>query len=336
MNVNLTTWDNFIQSNGPLSGSFLQSYEWGEFQESLGRKVIRILENDFAAQIIKVPLAFGLYYLYIPKGPIFKKNSNSKIQIPNLISFLVDTLKKEGAVFMRIEPEILDEEDIVNLKLLKSPARQAQPNRTLILNLEQPFEDVLSGMHPKTRYNIHLAERHGIEVRIGNEFGEFLRLLKETAERDKFYLHPIEYYKKMADFFFHRNNGGLRIKLWTAKYSNQMIASVLIGYFGNTATYLHGASSKNFRHLMAPHLLHWEIIKNAKAEGYKYYDFWGIDEKKWPGLTRFKKGFASEASPDPSVGSGFILTYPGAFDLPINKNWYKIYQLAKKLNLKPS
>jgi lipid II:glycine glycyltransferase (peptidoglycan interpeptide bridge formation enzyme) len=69
---------------------------------------------------------------------------------------------------------------------------------------------------------------------------------------------------------------------------------------------------------MAPHLLHWEIIRQAKQLGYHFYDFWGIDEKKWPGLTRFKKGFG-----------GKIIEYPGTFDLVFNKFWYQLYRLGK-------
>ncbi len=355
MSVDSEMWNHFIIENGPKSGLFLQSYEWGEFQQSLGRKVIRVLEDEFAAQIIKMPLVLDLCYLYIPKGPIlaefpipnsqFPKNCHSdpdgrsgeesrgspKDDPRNIIlNSLRDVAKKENAIFVRFEPEKMSEGEIEDLNLTQS--RDIQPRRTLILNLEKSFDDLLGGMQPKTRYNIHLAERHGVEIRVGNGFGEFLLLLKETARRDEFHLHPMAYYKKMAEFFtppfsppvsqseIGGGRRGLKIKLWAAKYKNQTIAANLIGYFGDTVTYLHGASSYNWRNLMAPHLLHWQVIKNAKIEGYKFYDFWGIDETKWPGVTRFKKGFGGEE-----------LNYPGTLDLPINKNLYKMYQLARKL-----
>jgi len=345
-------WNKFIKEHGPLSGSFLQSWEWGEFQQSLGRKVIKISDNDFAAQIIKIPLGCGLSYFYIPKGPILKKFPISlpsgdvpqghKIQIPkqpphsppispeakqgeaegveirNVLKYLIDVAKKENAVFIRFEPEILDENESKNLNLWPSPASQVQPRQTIIFDLEKPFDDLLRGMHPKTRYNIHLAERHGIEIRVENKFGNFLRLLKETSGRDNFFLHPDNYYKKMFEIL--ASTSDFNIKPWVAKSKGQIIAVAMIGYFGKTATYLHGGSAHNYRSLMAPHLLHWAIIKDAKVNGFKYYDFWGIDEKKWPGVTRFKKGFSGEE-----------LNFPGAFDLPIRKNLYRIYMLTKRL-----
>jgi len=61
-------------------------------------------------------------------------------------------------------------------------------------------------------------------------------------------------------------------------------------------------------------------MKLFKTRGYMFYDFWGIDSKKWPGVTRFKLGWG-----------GNQVEYPGSFDLPISKFWYLVYKLAKKI-----
>ena len=71
---------------------------------------------------------------------------------------------------------------------------------------------------------------------------------------------------------------------------------------------------------MAPYLLQWEQIKEAKKRGCIEYDFWGIDDKKWPGVTRFKKGFGGQE-----------ITYPGAFDLIFQPIWYRLYKIAKRI-----
>ena len=71
---------------------------------------------------------------------------------------------------------------------------------------------------------------------------------------------------------------------------------------------------------MAPHLLQWHAIKLAKANGQKYYDFHGIDEARWPGVTRFKLGFG-----------GFEVNYPGTFDLVYDPGWYSIYKMVRKV-----
>ena len=71
---------------------------------------------------------------------------------------------------------------------------------------------------------------------------------------------------------------------------------------------------------MAPYLLQWQQILEAKKRGCAEYDFWGINEKKWPGVTRFKKGF-----------SGKEVGYPGAFDLIFQPIWYSLYKIVKKI-----
>ncbi|MBU1323407.1 peptidoglycan bridge formation glycyltransferase FemA/FemB family protein, partial [Patescibacteria group bacterium] len=51
-----------------------------------------------------------------------------------------------------------------------------------------------------------------------------------------------------------------------------------------------------------PTLLVWEAIKLAKKLGCKRFDFEGIDDKRWPGFTRFKKSFG-----------GIEIEYRGSF-----------------------
>ncbi|NIP32988.1 peptidoglycan bridge formation glycyltransferase FemA/FemB family protein, partial [Candidatus Saccharibacteria bacterium] len=125
----------------------------------------------------------------------------------------------------------------------------------------------------------------------------------------KFRAHPKSYYKKILESL------GSMAEVWFAEYKGKVIAANLMIFWGNTVLYLHGASSRDHKNVMAPYLLHWELIKRAKADGYKYYDFWGIappdsPNHPWAGITRFKKGFG-----------GTEVKYPGTFDLAINKFW---------------
>jgi lipid II:glycine glycyltransferase (peptidoglycan interpeptide bridge formation enzyme) len=179
-------------------------------------------------------------------------------------------------------------------------------------------------MKQKARYNIKVAEKHGVRARISNQpekdFEEFWRLMQLTAKRDKIKSHPKDYYFKQLSFFGGDKNGVTEMKLFLAEWRNKIIAANIVVFFGGRATYLHGASDYEKRHLMAPYLLQWEQIKEAKKHGCAKYDFWGIDEKKWPGVTRFKKGFGGEE-----------VEYLGAWDYVFQPTWYKVYRLARKL-----
>jgi len=312
-------WQEFVSSFE--MAQFLHSWDWGEFQQNLGRFCwkLKIKNEKFkngigAALVIKYQLPMKKNYLYCPRGPIFKESDEEAIKI--FLEKIKEIAEKEKSIFLRFEP--LSQLTIINYQLQK--VKDVQPPKTILLDLTKSEEEILKEMHPKTRYNIRLAEKKGVRVKISQtdeEIETFLKILEKTAIRDKFRPHPPFYYRKLLKL--DKNF----VKLFLAEYQGKIIAGNLMIFFANTVTYLHGASDNQYRNVMAPHLLHWRAIKEAKRLCFKYYDFWGIDEKKWPGVTRFKKGFVSSKT-------GIEISYPGTFDLVFNKFWYKLYLLGKK------
>jgi len=276
-----------------ISGQFLQSKKWEDFQHSIGRKTFRI--NDIL--IIKLPLKAGFSYLYCPKGP---KDINN-----DFLQQIKKLAKKEKSVFIRCEPITLSKNKFIKTK-------DIQPACTSFLNLENTEETLLKEMKQKTRYNIKLAEKKGVKIKKQTstlDLQIFYNLLQETYKRQGIKTHPKVYYKKLATF----ND------IFIAYYNNKAVAGAMVNFDNQTATYLHGGSIQEHKEVMAPYLLHWDIIKEAKKMGYKYYDWWGVDEKKWPGITKFKNGFGGE-----------IVCTPGTVDISINKILYILYKYARK------
>jgi len=319
-------------ASAQVRSQILQSWEWGEFQKnpdsSEARQVWRFGvtgKSDqlmAAAQIIEHLLPLKKSYLYCPRGPIINPalSAEEKVSALQLILSKVRDLtiatSQREEVFFRFEPAF-------NISVFKSSnlknTKPTQPADTLILDLELSEKQLLSQMHQKTRYNIRLAEKHGVNIKIGENFAQVWPLFEQTAKKDNFNLHPKNYYQKMLETV-------PMIKLWQAEHKGSVVAAGLVGYFGDTATYLHGASDYQQRSLMAPYLLHWEIIKNARQNNIKYYDFHGIaltEDRRhpWFGLSRFKKGFG-----------GNIINYPGTFDFIYQTGWYQLYQLFRKIN----
>ncbi len=304
-------WDEFVSSFE--MAQFLHSWLWGEFQKNLNRKIWRfgVYKDDKlvgALMLIKNNLPFQKSYLYSPRFPILTEIVPAEI----FLNKIKEIAQQENSIFWRV--------DLFNAQIFKNfPFKKItdfQPSRTILLNLTKSEEEILKEMHPKTRYNIRLAEKKGVRIKIGQTLKEieiFLNLLKKTAHRNKFKTHPLEYYQKLIQL--DKNF----VKLYLADYQNKIIAGNLMIFFADTVTYLYGASDDEYKNLMAPYLLHWTVIKEGKRMCLKYYDFWGIDEKKWPGVTRFKKSFG-----------GKIIEYPGTFDLVFDQIWYKLYLLGKK------
>ncbi|MBI4779588.1 peptidoglycan bridge formation glycyltransferase FemA/FemB family protein [Candidatus Falkowbacteria bacterium] len=337
---------------------FLQSWQWGEFQKEVSGFIWRIGVEDggqllASAKLVKKQLPMGKSYFYCGRGPILKshgleangsiarlagvitkqlKNSPEKLseKREEIINLLLNEVKRiaegEDVMFLRFEPvwksfsgHIFTEAEIIrhltDWQLIKTI--DVQPSQTLILDLTKSEGEILRSMRQKTRYNIRLAEKKGVKiVEAGaNRFEEFWQLLVSTGDRDEFNLHGRNYYQAMLKIM-----DGSFVKLLFAEYQGKPLAGNLVIFFGDTATYIHGGSSNENREDMAPYALQWQIIKQAKQAGCKYYDFHGIDEIKWPGVTRFKMGFGGE-----------IIKYPGTFDLVFDPSWYSIYKMVRKI-----
>lgn len=289
-----------------MNSSFLQSHEWEQFQNSLGRKTWRAE----GALLIEHDLPGGFCYLYSPR-PELKRDTPEQ--------FLKEAKKigrKEGAIFLKIDP--LPQFTIHNSKFKINESSPLQPRRTIVINLQKSEEELLEALHEKTRYNIRLAERKRVFIDYDaySIIGIFLRLLEETSRRAGFSLHPREHYRKLLEIrsrYFYN-------EIFFARYDGSIPAAALVNFYvpSGTATYLHGASSRDHQEVMAPHLLHWRIMKEAKSRGFKYYDLGGIDEKRWPGVTRFKLGFG-----------GQIVEYPPSLDVLYRKTLYMVYRIAR-------
>ncbi|MFA5754119.1 MAG: peptidoglycan bridge formation glycyltransferase FemA/FemB family protein [Patescibacteria group bacterium] len=312
--------DSFVCQYSNRGGAeFLQSWSWGESAQRLGQTVRRLgVRSDgrllAVATLIKKPLPAGYSYLYAPRGPLGS---------PEAVVFLINRIKKENprTIFWRLEPEEAvtnDSDRLIQLSRLLRKTIDLQPKQSLLIDLTQPEDVILAAMHQKTRYNIRLAQKKGLTVEEGGaeDFPEFWRLMSLTGERDGFRLHDAAHYQNLL-------TGTSLVKLYLVRYEGKNIAAGLFCFWEDKATYLHGASDNESRNLMAPYLLQWEMMRRAKAAGYKYYDFFGIDEKKWPGVTRFKLGFG-----------GCRVDYPGTFDAVFRPGLYRLYDFLRRIRRK--
>ena len=302
--------DDFIKS-ASRENEFLQSFLWGELEKKQGREVRRLGVKEAGkllalVTLIKKPIVTHFFYWYAPRGPLFLQPNRE------LENFLFLAIKKldQRALFIRLEPLAIDR----NIKFPIKKTINLQPQQTLLADLKKSPLKLLAEMHQKTRYNIRLAEKKGVQIREGGleDFSEFWRLINLTGQRDAFRIHSQEHYRNLL------TAGQGVIKLFLASYQQKTIAVALTAHWANKVTYLHGASDDHFRNVMAPHLLQWTIIQTAQKAGFSYYDFYGIDQKKWPGVTRFKLGFG-----------GKIREYPGTFDVVFSQFYYKIYQILR-------
>ena len=190
-------------------------------------------------------------------------------------------------------------------------------------------------MHPKTRYNIKVATKHGVSVSVDNSaksFQEYLRLTEETTKRQGFYAHTRKYHELQWETLPHlsqneKASSDLSSFILNGIYEKKTLTTLLFFVFKDTLYYPYGASSNEHRNVMHSTLTMWEGIRLGKSLGLKKFDMWGAAEVENPessnpyyGFHRFKQGFGA-------IYTEFI----GSFDVVINPSLYQIYKVADKM-----
>ena len=285
---------------------------WATFQQSVGRKVWQLKVEGASALVVQHQISLSLNWLEVPRGPLFDDEKSLEAILQK-----IKTLgKKEASVFVRFSP----------YQKLPAPSSQLpaaigdhHPQTSLLIDLTQSDDEILKQMKSKGRYNIKLAQKHEVEVVLSDDVKAFHSLLVKTGGRDGFGIHPKDYYQKMLEAL------GDYAQLLLAKKEGQVIAGGLFAYLGDMAIYYYGASDHSSRKFMAPYLIQWKAIQEAKKRGCKHYDFLGIapegaENHAWAGVTSFKKKFG-----------GDVVSYPQAKDLVLRPFWYWVYKMRKRM-----
>ncbi len=310
------SWDAQVACFAPASGAFMHSWAWGEFQQSQGREVRRISLSCQGegrgevciAQAIKLSAPLGIRYWLVPKGPLGDASPEfmRSMLVKELIG--VDYIRTESASRL---PKTIG-------------TKEMHPKTTRLLDLTKGYDAVANDFSTRVRYNTRLAKKKGVVCEfVGLErFDEFVELMKQTAERDEFSLHKMQYYRAMLESLQDASECNAKLAI-ASKDGTPLAATLTIDSFG-TRTYLHGASGNQMRELKATHALQDFVIHDAIDSGMSSYDFWGIAPEgaskhhPWAGITEFKKAFG-----------GYIVSSPGTFDIPLNPLKYGVYRAAR-------
>jgi lipid II:glycine glycyltransferase (peptidoglycan interpeptide bridge formation enzyme) len=343
------------QSWNALVASFpgahvLQTWEWGQVKARFGWQVLPRAWRDEQGRVVAAALVLqrrlslgrlstGLGVLYVPKGPLLAWGDIDLRR--RVLSDLVELARQQGAIFVKIDPDVRlgsgipgtpeAQEDPLGGQVaadLRSmgfifSAEQIQFRNTILVDLTSDLDTLLENMKQKARYNVRLAARKGVTVRVGGQadLEALYRMYAETSLRDGFAIREWAYYQELWSAFLGANMLEPLIAEVRSDvpYPEEMVAAVMIFRFAGKAWYLHGMSREAHREKMPNHLLQWEAMRRAKQAGCQVYDLWGapdvFDESDplW-GVYRFKEGLG-----------GQVVRYLGAWDLPLRPTFYRLY-----------
>lgn len=294
-------------------------------------------------QIIRNGFAARLSVLYSPKGPLLDwADQPLRARVLNDLQAFA---KKEGAIFLKMDPDVVlgtgipsRESDVpdkagqsIQSELMRKgwrySADQIQFKNTVLIDLSPSEQELLAQMKQKTRYNIRLAEKKGVTLRVGtsDDFAMLYRMYAETSIRDRFVIRDEGYYKRAWGTFLMAANAPItnlqspRAEPLIAQVDNEPVAAIFVFYFAGRAYYVYGMSRDVHREKMPAYFLQWEALRRAKANGCRVYDLWGApdvfdeSDSMW-GVYRFKEGLG-----------GKVVRTLGAWDFAPNPLWYKLY-----------
>ncbi len=350
--ITAAAWDCFVEQHP--DAHLLQSSQWAALKSRFGWHQELITVADDAGSIRAGALLLyrrvaGLTMAYVPRGPLV--DWQDAHTTTRLLAAIDHACRLRGAAFLKIEPSLPATPS--NHALLATygfqPSPQTvQPPSTILLDIRGDEAALLNGMKSKWRYNIRLAERRGITVRTATraDLPAFHALMQATGSRDGFAVHSADYYAAAFDLFTPE-----RAAFLLAEYEGEVVAALVVACLGPTAIYLWGASGDRERQRMPNHALQWAALRWARERGATHYDFWGIPDELghlatalspaagagvpvdalpinlealpshdlW-GVYRFKQGFG-----------GQVVRTIGAWDMPINRLGYGLYQVGLEI-----
>lgn len=295
--------------SGHPRGEFMQSTRWQEVKSNW--KWEAVVSRDGAGRIAgacgvliqRMPL-FGTSFLYAPRGPVC--DIHDRQVLADLKAGVDQLAKTYNAHLFKMDPDVAaKDEDFLRLMDEMGFARfygpdgfetiQARFNYRLYLNGRTEAE-LMAGFTQKTRYNIRVARKHGVEVRpVGPEYlDDFMKIYQVTGARDGFNTRPKEYFQRMLSAL------GPHCRLYMGFYEGQAICGAIATNYAGKTCYVYGASDNAHRNVMPNYLMQMEMIRWAVETGCDVYDFQGIsgdmenENGHMYGLYRFKRGFGGQ------------------------------------------
>ncbi len=329
MKIQIIPDDFDIETFNKVAPHPLQSWEWGEARKKMGLEVLRI--GEFHDDVLKNVFQITLHR--IPKTP-FTIGYLPRSVFPNkdVLHFLQAEGHRKNCIFIKVEPYVRKGQPSqpYHPHLVKSP-HPLFPKWTQMLDLTLSEEELLKKLKPKTRYNIGLAQKKGVEIRemsTDEGFNIFAGLYFDTANRQEYYGHNRQYHQIIFDSLKGKM-AHILVALCRVEGKLAPLACYEVFTFNDVLYYPYGGSSVDYRNFMAPNLLMWEAILFGKKNGCKTFDMWGSlppdydPNDAWSGFTRFKQGYGTE-----------FVEFVSGRDLIISQPLYKIYNLAHKLRKK--
>jgi lipid II:glycine glycyltransferase (peptidoglycan interpeptide bridge formation enzyme) len=301
-------WDSLVVRNRDPHPE--QTCAWGSAQGVAGWNSFRVLmyEDDQlvgGAQILERPIRRWTRVAYVNRGPLLARD-DFELRGP-LIREITRVAKARRSLYLALVLPYGGDSWVNDLtssgffvRPQKLPPVRAMTD-TALVDLSPGLDELLSSMRASTRRNIRNSTKRGLKVRLGAEkdlpvFDNLLDLLcqRRGARRNI----PRGSFLPTLWAGLSRLDG---IRLFVAEYGDTPVAALLTLTLGTMVRDWRVGWNGEHSDKYPNELIRWEAIRWAKENGYRFYDFCGIDSV----LAR-RVLAAEELSAEESTGPSFF------------------------------
>jgi Acetyltransferase (GNAT) domain len=174
------------------------------------------------------------------------------------------------------------------------PVEGAMRERTLIIDLDAPLDELRAALDQKWRNCLTRAEKGGLQLVSGTDE----RLLDQVANlhsemvRRKGLVAPakIDHLKMVQRDLPER----LKQRTILCGLGSEPCAGAIFSAMGTTGVYLLGATGDVGLKACGSYLIQWTFVRWLKEQGFRHYDLNGIHPEANPGTYHFKRGLAGK------------------------------------------
>lgn len=300
--------------------NFLQSWQWGVFQASLGKTVVRIMwldaERVVALAQLVVESARRGRYAALAGGPLLDWSNPDRCRA--VFAEIVSQASARGCSFIRFRPQ--REVDQIDQAVLASIHARLAPmhltaDLTIQIDLTQSDDQLLMAMRKQHRQAIKKAESLGVEVTISenpSDIDQFYQRQLEVAERQHFVPFAKDFLKQQFEQFVPDGHAAL----FQAKKGTTLLAEAFVLFYNGEAVYHYGNSTDANREFPGSYACQWAVIQEARRRQCHTYNLWGVSPKddhrhRFYGVGLFKRGFG-----------GREVQYLPAHDIPLSASYW--------------
>ena len=312
--VETASWDVFV-SNSPAA-HFEQTSAWGALKSIYGWTPVWVWASRNGqivggAMILTRRAGHFIKIGYVLRGPVW---ISSEPQSMGLAAKVLYQFARSASLTYLV---VIPPNDAENLgPVLEALGFRRKPDRfpptgidtaTLIIDLQQDLDAIFAAMSMTKRQNIRRGLRKGVRVRVGCETDAdtFRKLMVMSCERRGCRPGPSQ-----EDFFqqlWHKMGHAGTVKFFMAEVEGEPVSGACAMVFGGRLQLWRVGWSGKFDEYDPNDVLHWEIIKWAKENGCKEFDFVHIRRNhararleggkvsdSYSGVTEYKMGFGGE------------------------------------------